>query len=201
MSQAPPEPQASRWIAGSVRFSAPGVAVLLLLAAVGWIGLGPALLASLAVWAGIAVFLRAYARDAARLGRHLRGLADAAADHAPPPPRPEVATAVGDQALPLVRRLDQAWRGRAHAVMRERDRFAAIVSELPDPLILVDERRVVRRANPAALRLLGDRLTDQDLADSLRHRTCWKPWATSWPAAAPTSSRSPSRCRSSGCSR
>ncbi|MCB9946923.1 MAG: PAS domain-containing protein [Rhodospirillaceae bacterium] len=161
--------RASRWIARSAGFALPGAVALLLLVAVGWMPAGPALLAGLAGWVGIAAFIRAYDRDGARLAAHLKALADAAADHAPPPPRPGLLTAPGDEALPLIRRLDQAWRGRAHVVARERDRFAAIVAELPDPLILVDAGRVVRRANPAAARLLGDRVLDRDLADSLRH--------------------------------
>ncbi len=169
MTKAYPAPPASRWISRSVRFAAPGVVALLIFAAIGWIDFGAAAAASLIFALGVAVFVRGFDRDGAALKGHLRALADAGSNHAPPPPRPPLVTTHGEEALSLVRRLDQTWRGRAHGVARERDRFTAIVSELADPLIILDAARVVRIANPSAIRLLGERLIDRDLADSLRH--------------------------------
>jgi two-component system phosphate regulon sensor histidine kinase PhoR len=45
----------------------------------------------------------------------------------------------------------------------------AVLAALPDPLILLDERRRIVRANTAASELLGMRLVERDLAVALRH--------------------------------
>ena len=45
----------------------------------------------------------------------------------------------------------------------------AVLVALPDPLILLDERRRILRANAAASELFGMRLVERDLALALRH--------------------------------
>jgi two-component system, OmpR family, phosphate regulon sensor histidine kinase PhoR len=45
----------------------------------------------------------------------------------------------------------------------------AVLAALPDPLILLDERRRILRANGAANELLGMRLVERDLAVAIRH--------------------------------
>ncbi len=45
----------------------------------------------------------------------------------------------------------------------------AVETAIPEPLLLIDQRRRIVRANEAAMRLFGERLADRDLAGTLRH--------------------------------
>jgi two-component system phosphate regulon sensor histidine kinase PhoR len=74
-----------------------------------------------------------------------------------------------------IRRLARALRGMAQSIRAEhrvaeseRDRLAALVTELEDAIVIVDADDRVRLANPAAERLLGHRLVGRRLIEILR---------------------------------
>ena len=66
-------------------------------------------------------------------------------------------------------RLDRAHRERARRLEAERNAVHAVLDALPDPLLLIDEHRVIRRVNRAATELFGGRPVDQDLAVAIRN--------------------------------
>ena len=66
-------------------------------------------------------------------------------------------------------RLDRAHRERARRLEAERNAVHAVLDALPDPLLLIDEHRVIRRVNRAATELFGGRPLDQDLAVAIRN--------------------------------
>jgi two-component system, OmpR family, phosphate regulon sensor histidine kinase PhoR len=78
--------------------------------------------------------------------------------------------------IPLVAEL---WRAVSRLVRASRQRLAdsraelaatqAVLAALPDPMLLLDERRRVMRANEAASELFGDEFVGRDLASRLRH--------------------------------
>ncbi len=68
-------------------------------------------------------------------------------------------------------RLARASRQRLKAREAELVSARAVLSALPDPLLLLDEKRRIVSANLAAAELLGPRLADRDLAAALRNPT------------------------------
>jgi two-component system, OmpR family, phosphate regulon sensor histidine kinase PhoR len=68
-----------------------------------------------------------------------------------------------------VNRLTRASRQRLADIRAELAATQAVLAALPDPMILLDERRRVVRANAAAIDLFGGEFIDRDLASTLRH--------------------------------
>ncbi|MDB5359744.1 MAG: histidine kinase [Rhodospirillales bacterium] len=75
--------------------------------------------------------------------------------------------AVNDLWLAIMR-LTRAWRQRIRGLEIELTGSNAVIAALPDPLILINERREVVRQNAAAKALLGDHVLRRDLAVALR---------------------------------
>jgi len=65
--------------------------------------------------------------------------------------------------------LELAQRFRARAFESRSAAHENLVEKLPDPLIVVDGKREVLRANHAARELFGERMVARDLAASVRH--------------------------------
>jgi two-component system phosphate regulon sensor histidine kinase PhoR len=65
------------------------------------------------------------------------------------------------------------WIRSTRSVMQQRTlelaAARAVEAAVPEPLLLIDPRRRIVRANEAAIRLLGERLVDRDLAGTLRN--------------------------------
>ncbi|HEV2673721.1 MAG TPA: ATP-binding protein [Aliidongia sp.] len=78
--------------------------------------------------------------------------------------------AVNDLWLAIMR-LTRAWRHRIRGLEIELAGSNAVLAALPDPLILVNERREVVRQNAAAQALFGDHVLRRDLAVALRQPT------------------------------
>ena len=66
-------------------------------------------------------------------------------------------------------RLARRWRQRLLESEAALAGSRAILAQLPDPLILIDERRRIIRANPAAKGFFGANLAGRDLAGALRN--------------------------------
>jgi two-component system, OmpR family, phosphate regulon sensor histidine kinase PhoR len=155
----------ARWLLSAMVLSLPAFIVLAVIAAEGMLGLRVAAIAALAVYGGVLVLLRPLIIGIAKVQAAVDALAanDAAA--------PDVATL-----SPLVRELWLAvgrWarmsRQKLGASAVELGAAQAVLAALPDPLILLDERRRILRANGAANELLGMRLVERDLAVAIRH--------------------------------
>jgi len=126
------------------------VAALVLLAAVGWVPVGPALLAIGATLIAALVLVLRWSRD-------LDLLADAVRRIAADEPMPH-----GTPVLPGMQRLGAdlerlARRAATRSALIEQLRRAdgTVVERLPDPLIVLAEDRGVRRANSAARAAFG----------------------------------------------
>jgi two-component system, OmpR family, phosphate regulon sensor histidine kinase PhoR len=155
----------ARWLLSAMVLSLPAFIVLAVIAAEGMLGLRVAAIAALAVYGGVLVLLRPLIIGIAKVQAAVDALAanDAAA--------PDVPTL-----SPLVRELWLAvgrWarmsRQKLGASAVELGAAQAVLAALPDPLILLDERRRILRANGAANELLGMRLVERDLAVAIRH--------------------------------
>jgi two-component system, OmpR family, phosphate regulon sensor histidine kinase PhoR len=88
-----------------------------------------------------------------------------------------------DEAMPLIADripvIAELWRAVSRLVRASRQRLAdsraelaatqAVLAALPDPMLLLDERRRVARANEAASEMFGHDFVGRDLASRLRH--------------------------------
>jgi two-component system phosphate regulon sensor histidine kinase PhoR len=98
------------------------------------------------------------------MGSYLTALAEGRE----PPPLPDFGPLGGDELATVLHRLDRAL-SEERARRAETDRLLRTLLEaLPDPLLVVDARRMIASANPAAERLFGHNPTNKPLEASLR---------------------------------
>ncbi len=165
-----------RWIAwrdlsrAAARLALPPAGVLLLLAITGAAGVVPALLGVLATYLGIGALLAPHFRDLKRVRDYVERLRarEEPASAIPDPPR--IASPGLDRRLPEAiaesARARESHRRELDAAIRGNE---AVLSNLPDPLLLLDRGGNVRRANRAAGRLFGSGLAGRPLANVIRH--------------------------------
>jgi two-component system, OmpR family, phosphate regulon sensor histidine kinase PhoR len=149
---------------GALALSAPALVVLVVFVNRGDIALPAAFLAALVIYLGVLVVLRPLVIGVAKVERAIDALAAGVA--------PSDITTWSPSVRELwiaLGRLMRALRQAATAREGELGAAQAVLAALPDPLILLDERRRILRANAAATELLGMRLVDRDLAVALRH--------------------------------
>jgi two-component system phosphate regulon sensor histidine kinase PhoR len=153
-----------RLAAATLLIGAPALAVLFGLAAFGALGIGWALLAGALVLAGTALALRP-------LVAGLLAIRDAVerldADEMAAPGLRSASPLVEDLWL-AVARLARGWRERRREREAELAAVRAVLDGLPQPLLLLDERRRVERLNAAASALFGPEVVERDLAGALR---------------------------------
>ncbi len=154
---------------GSVQFLIAGLSIVVFFGFLFELGVSPGVIFAL-VALGVALkiighfvelrFLRAEARDAfATLGP----------DAAPPLAPPRRLSPHGRAIWPAALRLDRAWRERARSTEAGLAAAEAVLSAMPNPLILLDERRRIVRANKAAAAFVGEGEEPRDLASALRN--------------------------------
>ena len=150
--------------------SAPGLIVLAALAAWGLLAIGPALIAGAVTLIAIGLMV---GRSVMALAR-VRSAVDAlAADDTPAGsvsrhmPR-RLAAPAGELWLAIVR-LTRAWSDRIRTAEARHAAAEAVIAAIPDPLILLDERRRVVHANAEAAAFLGVVEGPRDLAAILRN--------------------------------
>ena len=155
----------ARWLLGALVLAAPGVVALAAFAAAGDIGGRWALIAALALYFAVLLLARPLILGVAAVQAAVDRMAAG-----------EAATSDVETLSPTVRELwlavgrwARASRQKLAAREAELASTQAVLTALPDPLILLDERRRIVRANLAANELLGMRLVDRDLAVALRH--------------------------------
>jgi len=154
----------ARWMIGALALSAPAFIVLAVFIDLDKIALPAAALAALAVYLGVLIVLRPLAIGITKVQAAIDALAAGGAPaeiHTWSPSVAELWIALG--------RFLRASRQTAAVRESELGAAQAVLAALPDPLILLDERRRIIRANAAAIELLGMRLVDRDLAVALRH--------------------------------
>jgi two-component system phosphate regulon sensor histidine kinase PhoR len=153
-----------RWILGALALSAPAFIALGVFAGGGGIVLSSAFLAALLIYAAVLLILRPLVMGVAAVQAAVDAMAaeGGARDVATLSPSVrELWLAIG--------RWARASRQKQQTRETELGTAQAVLAALPDPLILLDERRRIVRANAAANELLGMRLVERDLAVALRH--------------------------------
>jgi two-component system phosphate regulon sensor histidine kinase PhoR len=154
-----------RLLLGSLFLSLPLFLVLLALVESDALEIAPALIAALSGYCLLAILFWPLVAGIIAVEAAIRTMA---AD--------ETATPEVETWSPLVRELWLTlgrWTRSTRIIMQERASelaaARAVQAALPEPLVLLDSGRRIVRANDAAVRLLGDRLIDRDLAGTLRH--------------------------------
>ncbi len=150
--------------------AAPGVLSLGLLALLGRLDGSSALLASGATVLAVLAILYPHFAHVKALTGYIEALKSAGTSDAPLPRPPRGASPV------LAPDLDETLVETARERQRRRRELEAaiagnesILSNLPDPLVMLDRHRRVVRANPAAEELFGAGLTGRDLVGVLRN--------------------------------
>jgi two-component system phosphate regulon sensor histidine kinase PhoR len=146
-------------------------AVFAALALTGEIGVLPAALGAILIIVVQAAVLRALHRDLDRFGSGVEELLGNL-DH-PEPALPSTSPTFSALWLAILR-LNRLWRRRVDEVKSELASSNNVLAALPDPIILINERREVLRVNAAARELLGDNLLRRDLAVALRNPSVLK---------------------------
>jgi two-component system phosphate regulon sensor histidine kinase PhoR len=141
-------------------------AVFAVLVIGGQIGVLPALAAAALIILVQALAMRALRRDLDRFGRALDEMA--ANPDRIEPALPSTSPMITAQWSALLR-LNRFWRQRVAQAESELASSNSVLAALPDPIILINERREVMRVNAAARELLGENLLRRDLAAALRN--------------------------------
>jgi two-component system phosphate regulon sensor histidine kinase PhoR len=144
----------------------PGVVTLAVLAALGALGVGAALLAAAVVAAATWLSMQPLLRGITSVGRAANALAD---DEAAAVPTVRSASPTVEALWLAVARFARACRQRIRAREAQLATAEAILSALPEPLFLLDSRRRVVRANSLAAEWFGPHVAGRDLAAVLRN--------------------------------
>jgi two-component system, OmpR family, phosphate regulon sensor histidine kinase PhoR len=162
-------PRIHRVAAVVLAVSAPGLIALAVLAASGFAVVQAALIAGAAVLAATALVI----------GRTVSGLAairDAAETLGPDDASDTVARQTSRSLAPIARelwlvivRVMRLWRERVRLLEERVTAAEAVIAAAPDPLILLDERRRIVRANAQATAFVGALPEPRDLATVLRN--------------------------------
>lgn len=150
--------------AATALVAAPALLVLAGLAVFGRLGPGWAALAAGLVLAGTALALRQLVEGLVSVRAAVERLA--AEEEKPPDLRP-AHPLVAALWLSIVR-LARDWRERRRQGEAELADVRAVLDGLPQPLLLLDERRRIARANAAAGAVFGGEIVGHDLAVALR---------------------------------
>jgi two-component system phosphate regulon sensor histidine kinase PhoR len=149
--------------------SAPGLIVLSGLAAWGLLGIRPALIAGTIVLISTAVVIGRPVRDAVIV----RLAADTlSTDEGGGAFSRRIALELAPRARELwlaIVRLDKLWRERVLTATEQLAAAEAVIAAVPDPLILLDERRQIVGANTQAAALVGSVPGRADLSVALRN--------------------------------
>jgi two-component system phosphate regulon sensor histidine kinase PhoR len=160
-------PALYRAVALALSASAPGLIVLAVLAGWGVLGVGPALIVGAATLVATGLIVGRWVIDLTIVRDAVDALAadDKAVDVVS---RSRLAPLAGELWLAIVR-LTRMWSGRVRTAEARLAAAEAVIAAVPDPLILLDDRRRVVRANPQAASFVGAVVESRDLAAVLRN--------------------------------
>ena len=157
-------PSFARIFLGSLVLTLPAALVLGVLAWTEALAPGTAVLATLAIYLGIALVSGPLFSGLAQVRAALQALAQGATA------LPDIVT-LSPMARELGRDVGRFARALRETVAESAEARAsaeAVLSALPEPLLLIDAERRIVSANPSALDLLGPRLAGRDLGAALR---------------------------------
>lgn len=150
-------------IAAAVALTLPAAAVMAALALAGMVGWGGALLAMAGTALLAGLLARPFLADFRAVLEHMRSLA-----RDPDAPPAVVATPPARRLLAALDQMHRGWRGRVEALQSSLALNATAFDSLPDPILMLDRRRRVVRANSAARQLFGRDPAQRDLETMLR---------------------------------
>ncbi|HEX4185383.1 MAG TPA: ATP-binding protein [Stellaceae bacterium] len=147
--------------------SAPSLIVLAALAGLGILGVGAALIAGAVTLVPTGLIVSRSVIDLTIMRDAVDALAadDRAVDAVS---RPSLAPLAGELWLAIVR-MTRTWSGRVRIAESRLAAAEAVIAAVPDPLILLDDRRQVVRANAQAASFVGAVTETRDLAAVLRN--------------------------------
>jgi two-component system phosphate regulon sensor histidine kinase PhoR len=150
--------------------SAPGLIVLAGMVAWGLLGVGPAVVTGAAAVSASGLIAGWWSASLSRVQESVDALAvdDKTVTSLPRPLPPRPAGPAGEIWLAIVR-LIRVWSDRIRSAEARHAAAQAVIAALPDPLILLDERRRVVYANTQAASLFGAVEGPRDLATLLRN--------------------------------
>ncbi|HXA72057.1 MAG TPA: PAS domain-containing protein, partial [Stellaceae bacterium] len=157
-------PSFARIFLGSLVLTLPAALVLGVLAWTEALAPGTAVLATLAIYLGVALVSGPLFSGLAQVRAALQALAQGATA------LPDIVT-LSPMARELGRDVGRFARALRETVAESAEARAsaeAVLSALPEPLLLIDAERRIVSANPSALDLLGPRLAGRDLGAALR---------------------------------
>ena len=166
-------PPLNRIAALAVTVSLPGLILLAVLAGRGLLAVFPALIAGagILVWTALILGRLVSALTAVRDATDALAGDDSPTDTALPDlDRRRLAPIAGELWLAIVR-LARVWRERVQAAEARLAAEEAVIAAIPDPLILLDDRRRIVRANAHATAFVGPASEPRDLAAGLRNPT------------------------------
>jgi len=148
--------------------SAPGLIALIVLAVLGVLPGKAALISGAVVWLATALVIGRFLTDLVIIREAVDGL--------DPDEGTDPAGLVSRDLAPVVRelwlaiaKLHRHWRERVCAADERLAAAEAVIAAVPDPLILLDERRRIVRANAQAAAFIGLAPAPRDLAAALRN--------------------------------
>jgi two-component system, OmpR family, phosphate regulon sensor histidine kinase PhoR len=158
----------TRLLLTSIVVAAPTIFSLAILVAVNALSASAALVALAAVCLALVILLRPPLKSLAALRAAVERLAS---NDEPLPVMPLIKdhTPLSAELWRAVGRLARASRQHLADSRAELTATQAVLAALPDPMILLDERRRVVRTNEAASGMFGSELIGRDLASALRH--------------------------------
>ncbi|MGA8383249.1 MAG: ATP-binding protein [Stellaceae bacterium] len=150
--------------------AAPGLAVLAVLAGRGTLAPRTALVCGAAILVLTAIVIGRFVLAAAAVRDAVDEIAAGEAmERAPRRLLASGPSRIADQVRLTILRLARSWRGQVENAQARLAAADAIIAAVPDPLILLDERRRIVRANAAAGEFVGALLPLRDLAAALRN--------------------------------
>ncbi|MBV9687587.1 MAG: hypothetical protein JO096_10285 [Alphaproteobacteria bacterium] len=159
-----------RTAAAATGVSAPSLIVLLVLAGSNLIPVGAALISGAVIWAATALIVGRFVND-------LTTIRDAVDDLDPEGGTQPARLVTRGLASPVrelwitIIRLRRLWSERVRVANERLTAAEAVIAAVPDPLILLDERRRIVRSNVQAAEFVGLTPEPRDLAAALRNPT------------------------------
>jgi two-component system phosphate regulon sensor histidine kinase PhoR len=149
--------------------SAPALLALAALVAAGQLAVWPALAAAAAAVAGVRLLLGRHFQAMARLRAYVEQLRQHWDNDGPlpAPPRPD-SPGIDPALIQAIADTAEERQARRRELRAAMSGNAAVLSGLPDPLLMIDAQGRAVGANPAARKVFGERVDGRDLATVLR---------------------------------